>query len=257
MPIHDWTRVEAGIFHDLHMAWIAEIRKALNEGLLPPDYYALVEQHAGGTIPDVLTLQAPPTVEPPAPEDELHASGTGGGTAVAAAAALRQLVAPPAAVKKGRPRTIAVRHVSNHRIVALLEIVSPANKDRRRSVTAFVGKAVAALTAGIHILIVDPFPPGRYDRGGLPQAVWRALDPKSREAAPPDKPLTLMSFEAVAPSVAFVANLAVGAALPAMPLYLRPDLLVAVPLEETYRGAYAGLPAYWRGVVEGGAGSAP
>lgn len=23
MPIHDWTRVEAGIFHDFHHAWIA------------------------------------------------------------------------------------------------------------------------------------------------------------------------------------------------------------------------------------------
>jgi hypothetical protein len=28
MPIHDWTRVDAGIFHDFHLAWIAEIREA-------------------------------------------------------------------------------------------------------------------------------------------------------------------------------------------------------------------------------------
>ena len=43
MPVHDWTRVAAGMFHDFHNAWITELRNALNGGLLPPDYYALVE----------------------------------------------------------------------------------------------------------------------------------------------------------------------------------------------------------------------
>ena len=48
MPIHDWTRVEAGIFHAFHHSWVEEIARALNRGLLPPDYYALPEQIAGG-----------------------------------------------------------------------------------------------------------------------------------------------------------------------------------------------------------------
>ena len=47
MPIHDWTRVPAGIFHHFHGRWIAAICDALNEGLLPGDYYALAEQVAG------------------------------------------------------------------------------------------------------------------------------------------------------------------------------------------------------------------
>ncbi len=46
MPIHDWTRVDAGIFHDFHTVWIGYLRTALNEGLLPEGYYALAEQHA-------------------------------------------------------------------------------------------------------------------------------------------------------------------------------------------------------------------
>ena len=57
MAIHDWTRVTAGTFHDFHGAWISELRRALNGGLLPQDYYAMAEQVAGQTIPDVLTLQ--------------------------------------------------------------------------------------------------------------------------------------------------------------------------------------------------------
>jgi hypothetical protein len=54
MPVHDWTRVEAGMFHDFHNAWITELRNALNGGLLPPDYYALGEQHAGHFVGDIL-----------------------------------------------------------------------------------------------------------------------------------------------------------------------------------------------------------
>src|SRR5258708_5961077 len=59
MPVHDWARVDDGIFHDFHLAWIGELRRVLNGGLLPPDYYALAEQIAGGLGPDVLTLRAP------------------------------------------------------------------------------------------------------------------------------------------------------------------------------------------------------
>jgi hypothetical protein len=47
MPVHDWTQVEAGIFHAFHVAWIGEIQKRLNAGMLPKGYYALAEQHAG------------------------------------------------------------------------------------------------------------------------------------------------------------------------------------------------------------------
>src|SRR3954452_13923135 len=57
MPVHDWTRVDAGIFHAFHHEWISEIGRALNRGLLPTDYYALPEQQAAGFGPDVLTLQ--------------------------------------------------------------------------------------------------------------------------------------------------------------------------------------------------------
>ncbi len=59
MPIHDWTRVDAGIFHHFHHGWIEDLSRALNRGLLPPDHYALAEQIAAGLGPDVLTLQRP------------------------------------------------------------------------------------------------------------------------------------------------------------------------------------------------------
>jgi len=56
MPIHDWTRVEAGIFHHFHQSWAVEISNALNAGRLPEGFFALAEQVIGGPIPDVVTL---------------------------------------------------------------------------------------------------------------------------------------------------------------------------------------------------------
>ena len=48
MPMHDWTRVPAGIFHAFHNTWIGDLQKALNDHRLPPEYYALGEQRSGG-----------------------------------------------------------------------------------------------------------------------------------------------------------------------------------------------------------------
>src|SRR5271167_1676095 len=60
MPMHDWQRVPATIYHHFHQRWTIAICDALNAGLLPPGYSALVEQHAGGLIPDVLALERRP-----------------------------------------------------------------------------------------------------------------------------------------------------------------------------------------------------
>lgn len=54
MPIHDWTLVRAGVFHDFHQEWAVCIKRALNGGILPPGYYAMVEQASLDRFPDVL-----------------------------------------------------------------------------------------------------------------------------------------------------------------------------------------------------------
>ena len=247
MPVHDWTRVEAGIFHGFHLAWLGEISKSLNGGLLPEGFYSLPEQHAGRTIADVLTLHASPaTLEP------LPPFSTTGGTAVAEA--------PPrvAAPRIGRDGVagpsaqLAIRHVSGHRLVALLEIVSPANKDRQQSVDDFAAKAVDALDAGIHLVVVDLFPPGPYDPQGMHGAVRRRLgQPEDPYDLPAAEPLTLASYVAGARVDIYVEPLAVGAVLPEMPLFLTQQRYVGLPLESTYQAAYQGMPSFWRGVLEG------
>src|SRR3954453_10280309 len=58
MPIHDWSRIPAGIFHHFHQHWSAEIASKLNQGNLPKGLSALIEQRAGPKEGDVLTVEA-------------------------------------------------------------------------------------------------------------------------------------------------------------------------------------------------------
>ncbi len=248
MPVHDWTRVEAGIFHDFHTAWMAVLRTVLNEGLLPQGYYALAEQHVGRPITDVLTLHASPA--PPSPPFPLPPAT--GGTAVAESPPRVRRRRTVEAAPLARRRSLAIRHVSGHRLVALLEIVSPANKDRARHVEDFTAKAVDALDAGVHLLLVDLFPPGPHDPYGMHGAVCQRLE-QSEEPydVPPDEPLTLAAYAAGPRVEVYLEHLAIGAPLPEMPLFLRPDRYINAPLEATYQAAYRGMPAFWRDVLEG------
>ncbi len=58
MPIHDWTRVPAGLFHDCRQTWTIHIRTALNGGILPKGMSALVEQRTGSVEADVLAIES-------------------------------------------------------------------------------------------------------------------------------------------------------------------------------------------------------
>jgi len=139
---------------------------------------------------------------------------------------------------------------SQHRVVALLEIASPANKDRESSVEELVDKVALSLAQGIHVDLIDLHPPGTWDPQGLHGAVWRLYD-LAGYIPPEGKPLTLASYAAGALPKAFVEPLAAGDVLPDMPLFIHPERHVNVPLESTYEQAYRGLPEYWRGVLEG------
>jgi hypothetical protein len=240
MPVHDWTRVEAGIFHDFHHGWIEEIKRALNRGLLPADYYALAEQIAGGLGPDVLSLQRPAADVPP--------SESRGGVALAEAPPkVRFHCKPESSRYAARAKSVVVHHCSNHRVVARVEIVSPGNKNTRNWLRAFVNKAGELLQAGIHLLILDLFPPSERDPEGIHPLIWDHSDDAFTFSA--EKPLTLASYIGGPCGEAFVEPVAVHDSLPDMPLFLTPERYVSVPLEAIYQSAWEAFPAYWRGVL--------
>lgn len=244
MPLHDWTRVSAGTFHHFHGTWIVHIAEALNEGILPPGYYAMTEQHAGQITPDVLTLR----------EHNGHGRSVdpGGGVALAVAEA------PP------RPRfhidteetdaycllqrTLTIRHASNHELVAILEIDSPSNKDRPGRVEDFVRKIISAFDKKIHVLLLDLLPPGPHDPLGMHGAVSQVFNIPYKP--PPDQPLTMAAYAVDRHPEAYVEPVAVGESLMDMPLFVEMEWYINTPLERTYAAAFRGMPEVWKNVLE-------
>src|SRR5437762_357710 len=110
MPIHDWMRVPAGLFHHFHQHWSVEIARALNRRTLPKDVSALVEQRAGPPEPDVLV-------------EARIVRRTGN------------------EIYADRANRILVKHHLG-RIIAIIEIVSPGNKDSRGALRDFVEKTI-------------------------------------------------------------------------------------------------------------------
>jgi hypothetical protein len=107
MPMHDWTRVDDGIFHGFHGLWIAALNNQLNAGLLPPGFYAYPELHAGRFVADLIMLHAPgPPNVPPLPS-----ATTGLALADAPPKVRHRSELSPSA--RARRRTLAVRHVSD------------------------------------------------------------------------------------------------------------------------------------------------
>jgi hypothetical protein len=242
MPMHDWTRVNAGIYHDFHHEWISEIKRALNRHLLPAEYYALAEQQAAGFGPDVLTLQSKELTTPPEP--------AGGAIAVARPRATH-IAETSADFLRRRKSTVVVRHVSGDRVVSIVEIISPGNKSGTSAFQALVNKACELLEHGVHLLIIDPFPPGRRDPLGIHAAIWSSVD-DDPYSPPPERPLTFVSYQCGPTTRAYVEPLAVGECLPNMPLFLAPESHVKVPLELTYEAAWETVPKRWQSVVADG-----
>lgn len=242
MPVHDWSRVAAGIFHHLHHSWIEEIQRALNSGLLPSDYYALAEQRTAGYGPDVLALQVDSgldSTQKPSPRD---------GGLMVMEPQVAMTVETDMEFYRRKQNVVAVHHVSDDRVVALVEVVSPGNKSSRAALRSFVEKTAQLLDQRIHLLILDLHRPGKHDPQGIHGAIWEEI--AAAWAAPPDRPLTLVGYESALTVRAFVQPLAIGELLIDMPLYLEPNGYVLVPLENTYNRAFEALPKRWRSVVE-------
>ncbi len=258
--IHDWTSVPSFVWGDFHAGWIGELRKQLNGGVLSDPFYAVAETQGGLTVEsaespdgnglsddhddpvggrrfvgDLLSLR------------EGHGSDGGGGLAVAEAPPHTRLTlqAPtPTAVRR-----ILIRHASGDRVVALIELVSPGNRDGRRKIESFCDHIEAAVGGGVHVLLVDLFPPTNLLPDGIQGAVAERFgidyDP------PPDEPLCCAAYRAAGPATtSFIEPLAVGAPVPTMPLFLTTDRYVNLPLAESYAEAFGPTPRKYKALLD-------
>jgi len=243
MPAHDWTRVSDGTFHDFHYSWVLEIKRALKRGLLPKGYYVMAEQ-VGGDLgsPDVLTLQA--AGKKPESEDPLF--GTATLTESPPVVHARTTIARDCYARL--QRTLVIRHTSDDRIVAMIEVLSPGNKSSQHALRSFLNKAVAALDGGIHLLLVDVHPLGPRDPHGIHGALINEIGTEDYVMGD-DRPLTAVAYIGGAVVDVFVVHFAVGEPIPQMPLFLTRENYVRVPLEAAYMAAWEDVPPQYQEVL--------
>ena len=246
MPVHDWSRVDANMFHHFHQQWTIAISNALNGGLLPAGFSALVEQHAAGPIPDVLAVQRRSRDTPGAPSR---------GGLQTTPLKTRHVFRTKEDILAARGNRVVIRHRLGE-VVCVIDVVSPGNKGSRAAFRSFLQKTVEFLQNGVNLLVIDLFPPTPRDPYGIHRAFWDEFEEQPFEL-PVDKPLTLASYVApdllvVSSAIAFVEQAGVSDVLPDMPAYLDRTGHVPVPLEATYQVAWANCPADMRELVETG-----
>ncbi len=234
MPIHDWAPVPAGLFHHFHQQWAGSICNALNAKCLPKGFYALLEQNAAGVIPNVVTLQRMPRAS--------ERREPLGGIAVAEAPPKTRFVsqATDEDLYAAKADRIAIYNPLGD-VVSVIELVSPGNKSSRRALRSFVDKTLDFLRQGVHVLIVDLFPPGARDPQGIHKVIWDEVREEPFEL-PPDKPLTLAAYAAAIQKRAYVEPVGVGDPLPDMPIFLDCDTYILAPLEATYLATWNECP---------------
>lgn len=250
MPMRNWARVKSGVYHKFHFRWIAAIMDRLNAGLLPAGYFAMAEQIIGQPETDVVALDSFAAGTP-------RRGGDGGVATMPVRVRTRFVVQYPPETQRYARKThrVVVRHELG-KVVAVVELVSPGNKDRQHSLRTFVEKCVDRLDQQVNLLIIDPFPPGAHDVGGIHQAISAVYSDEPFEL-PPDKPLTFVAYQVSPLLTAYVEPIAVGDPLPDMPLFLEGDQGITVPLEETYQTTWRVLPGEIRRLLEPAVGASP
>jgi len=232
--------VPSGLFHDFHQSWSIRIKDALNAGRLPRGISALVEQRAGPREADVLTVESRKPDRP----------GLNGATLTLERPTTRFVRRTTKEIYAVRANRIVVKHHLG-RIIAVIEIMSPGNKDSKAALRDFVDKVIDFLRRGIHVLLVDLFPPTVRDPFGMHKVIWDEIHEEDF-AFPTGKDRILASYETGGERVAYVEPIAVGDAMPDMPLFLASGIHIKVPLESTYCAAWDASPEEMRRAVETG-----
>ncbi len=226
MPLHDW-RNDRG-FNGLHVIWQNQLLDWI-QPRLPEGYRAYL-----GSFP-VITLDAPTDGQPDLSVRNWWPDATppAGGTALAD---------PLAPDTEGLvtfnldPQTAV--HIDFHgQLIAAIEIVSPRNKDRPDSRERYLNRYAGYIRQAVHLMLIDILPrPVSFSFAeaveanlGFPSVPCPTPFACSYRVGEPVPEGTIMGV--------WRRPLAVGSALPTLPLPLTVHQSVAVDLEHTYAAA--------------------
>lgn len=232
MPLHDHFRPPfetRSPWESFHGQWPAMIVQNLN-AKLPPEYVAQPRVHLGSVFQiDVAAFERDEAASwSPATESN-------GGVAVAAWSPDQPALLLEADFPTASEYEVLVYDVEfERRLVAAIELVSPANKDRTEHRRDFVYKCEALLHKGVCVSIVD-----------VVTIRTASLYRELAELIGAAEPVTMQSplYAVTCRSLrnrdrwrveAWEHELTLGQPLPTLPLWLADNLVIPLELEESY-----------------------
>ena len=237
MPLRDHFRPpldDKVSWEELHGMWPATIVQSLHKKL-PPGYVAGPKVHLGSQIEiDIAAFEEdarPPT-------NEIGETSGGVATAVWAPAAASLAIETELPDYDEYEVRIYDARRGRH-LVAAIEIVSPANKDRPEHRNAFVGKCAALIQKGIAVSIVDLV---TVRQANLYAEVLAFLGHRDPTLSDPPPYLYATSCRWVKKQKRAILEgwshvLTLGQPLPIIPLWLTPSLVIPLDLEPSYEQA--------------------
>jgi len=214
--------------------WATCITQQLNHDTLSEPYVALPELNLAGTVKvDVATAE----------EEDKNAIADGPSPNGGVATAVWAPPKPPLVVKVDLSNLdvieIRVHFEETMTLVGAIELVSPANKDRPDSRTAFVSKIAAYLQANVGVVVVDIV---TERLNNLHAQLMDLLDAGDAAVAAVGSEQYAVAYRNAgkgkrARIEMWPADLAVGQPLPVLPLWIGPRLAVPLDLETSYKAA--------------------
>jgi hypothetical protein len=238
MPLRDHFRsplADRRSWEALHGQWPAMIVIGLNRKL-PERYIAEPQIHLGSSVEvDVATLE-----EDAADSPSADAGKDGGGTATAVWAPPRPTLAVTTDLPTLDEYEVRVYDVkAGRRLVAAIEIVSPANKDRPENRRAFVAKCAALIQKHVCVAIVDLVTTRTSNLYGELMELFGQTDP-SLAGGPPALYAVACRWARAGDSwllESWSHPLVLGEPLPTLPLWLAENLAVPLELDQSYEEA--------------------
>ena len=220
-------------WESFHSSWATRLADALTERWLPANYIAEEHAHLG------------PSVEIDVGSFERETTTTSAEASGAVATVGAKVWTPPVAdgsVAAVFPDTFEVRVLctdTGPKLVAAIELISPGNKDRATERRAFAIKSASYLYQGISVIVVDIV---TNRRANLHNEILRLMDGADSLQLPPESSLYAVAYQPLRRGKedgidVWRSPLALGRALPTLPLGLRADLVIPVDFEATYAEA--------------------
>lgn len=228
MPLHDWS--DRSGWEGLHTFWMTEIARALRAEL-PPGYRAIIGSSPFVTIGSELGK----------PDVAVATNGHAPNGHTSSPASAPEPDVEVAVATLDDETTVQV--VRNGRLVAVVELVSPRNKDQPSAREQYGSRYLGYLRGGVHTLLVD------VHRRPLDFSFPQLIATEFGEPLPNPVAPCAVSYRVGAPAAtggrmlaAWRFELLAGEPLPSAPLALTLDDTVMVDLEATY--ARAAIDSY-------------